>query len=83
MQCSLDLATDATLNISAALTTNNWHHIAMVYTDDGDDEITIFVDGISRGSSTDGVGAPAATDTNNLLIGGDSSNNFDLYLSRQ
>ena len=49
----------------------------MVYEDDADDEITIYINGQNRGSSTDGNDSPASTDTNNLSIGGDTSNNFD------
>jgi len=80
LQCSLNLdsgGSDATLNVSAALTLNTWHHIAMAYTDDGDDEITLYVDGVDVGSSSDGSGAPQTTDTDNILIGGDSAANFD------
>ena len=76
LQGELNMGTDATLNISTALTINTWHHVVMTWTDDGDDEITLWIDGISRGSSSDGVG-PLDSDANNLLIGGDSSNNFD------
>ena len=77
LEGSLDLATsDATLNLSAALTTGTWHHVAMSYTDDGDDEITLWVNGVNKGSSSDGDGAPAS-DSNNLLIGGTTTANFD------
>jgi len=77
VEASLDLATtDATLNISAAITTSSWNHICVSYEDDGDDEITIYINGINRGSSTDGSGAPAA-DANNLSIGGTTTANFD------
>ena len=55
---------------------NTWNHIALAYTDDGDDDITVYVNGIARGTA-DGSGAPATTDTNNLLIGGSSTANFD------
>jgi len=78
VEASLDLATtDATLNISSAIATASWNHIVMSYTDDADDEITIFINGINVGSSTNGVGAPAGTDTSNLLIAGTTTNNFD------
>lgn len=81
VQCSLDLATtDATLNISAPVLTNQWNHLALAYTDDSDDEITIYINGISRGTSTDGAGAPAGTDTNNLLWGGTTTANFHGFL---
>jgi hypothetical protein len=76
IQGNLDLATtDATLNISAPIATGTWNHVAMSYTNDADDEISIWVNGIKRGTSTDGSGSP--TDTGDLLIGGASTNNFD------
>jgi len=77
LEASLDLTTaDATLNITDALTTDTWYHVAITWSDDADDEITVYVDGISQGSSTDGSGA-AAADANDLLIGGSSTANFD------
>lgn len=80
IQASLDLGTtDATLNVSAVVNDNQWNHVAMSYTDDGDDEITLWVNGRSVGSSTDGVGAPAS-DANNLLIGGTTTNNFKGFI---
>ncbi len=80
IETSVDLATtDATLNVSQAVTNNDWNHIAVSYTDDGDDEITIWVNGINVGSSTNGVGS-LNTDTNDLLIGGDTSNNFSGFI---
>lgn len=80
IEASVDLATtDATLNIATAVTEDQWTHVAVSYTDDGDDEITIWVNGKNRGSSTNGVGS-LATDTNNLLIGGNTTNNFHGYI---
>lgn len=77
LECSLDLATtDATVNISSGLTTGTWYHVAVGYTDDSDDEITVYINGVARGTSTNGSGAPAA-ESSNLLIGGSSSANFD------
>ena len=77
IQASLDLATtDATLNVSAPITQSAWNHVALSYTDDADDEITIWVNGVAVGTSTDGAGAPAA-DTGNLLLGGTTTDNFD------
>ena len=77
LQASLDLATtDATLNVSSAVAVDTWHHVLMTYEDDADDEISIYVDGILIGASTDGSGAPAS-DTNSLLIAGTTTNNFD------
>ncbi len=76
LSASVDLATtDATLTASAKVTNNQWTHVALSYTDDGDDEITIWVNGVSVGSSTNGVGS-LATDTNNFVIGGTTTNNF-------
>jgi hypothetical protein len=72
IQCSMDLATDATLNISSAITTGTWNNVVLTWSNDDDDEITIWVNGINRGSSTDGVGDPSA-DTANLIIGNDST----------
>jgi len=78
LECSLDLVTtDATLNISQVITVGAWHHIVVAYNDDADDEITVYVDGKSRGSSTNGVGGPATGDASNLLIGGTTTDNFD------
>ncbi|MBI4079192.1 MAG: LamG domain-containing protein [Candidatus Levybacteria bacterium] len=78
MEGKLDLAgaNDANLNVSAAITTNTWNHIAITYTDDTDDEITIYVNGVNKGSSTGGSGAIAG-EANSLLIGGPSTDNFD------
>jgi hypothetical protein len=71
-ECSLDLSTDATKNVSSALTTDTWHHVAMSWTDDSDDEITLWVDGQVVGTSTDGVGGTSA-DSTALIIGNDSA----------
>ncbi|KKU90523.1 MAG: hypothetical protein UY22_C0054G0004, partial [Candidatus Amesbacteria bacterium GW2011_GWC1_48_10] len=79
IQASLDLTTPATLNVSAVVDDSKWNHVALSYTDDGDDEITIWVNGRSVGSSTDGVGAPAS-DSNNILIGGTTTNNFKGFI---
>lgn len=78
IQCELDLSTDATLNVSSAITTGTWNHIAMTWNNDADDEITIWINGQNRGSSTDGVG-PASADTSNFLIGNNAAttNSFD------
>lgn len=76
IEASLDLATtDATLNVASQVSLHRWTHVAFSYTDDGDDEITLWVNGAAVGSSTNGVGSPAS-DTNDLLIGGTTTNNF-------
>jgi concanavalin A-like lectin/glucanase superfamily protein len=79
IEASLNLATPATLNVSSAIDNNKWNFVALSYTDDADDEITIWVNGKNLGSSTNGVGAPSA-DTNNFLIGGTTTNNFQGFI---
>ncbi len=79
LEAKVDLATtDATKTITDGITLNQWHHVAVGYTDDGDDDISVYIDGQLAGTG-DGSGAPAS-DTNNLLIGGDSSNNFHGFI---
>lgn len=51
---------------------NNKVKFVVTYTDDSDDEIDVYINGVLRGSSTNGNGAPAA-DTGNLFIGGNGS----------
>ncbi|QQS39311.1 DUF2341 domain-containing protein [Candidatus Woesebacteria bacterium] len=59
IQASLSLSgNSATLTIDDAIALNTWHHISMSYTDDGDDEISIYIDGILRGTSINGSGSP-------------------------
>lgn len=84
LEASLDLGTagsanDATVTITNGINMNRWHHIAVTYTDDADDEITIYIDGVNRGASTNGSGAPA-TDANDLLIGGSTGANFHGFI---
>lgn len=77
IDASLDLATaDATKSLTAPITKGTWNHIVMSWTDDSDDEITLWVNGVNKGSSTNGDGAPAS-ESNNLLIGGNTAKNFD------
>jgi hypothetical protein len=74
---SVNLATtNATLTVSSALNIGQWHHVALAWTDDSDDEISIYVDGVYKGSSTNGVGT-VVDNASNLLIGGSTDNNFD------
>ena len=73
----IDLGTTpANLNISTGAAINKWYHIEMVYADDSDDEIDIYINGVLKGTSINGVGS-LVTETNNLLIGGDASHNFN------
>ncbi|GIW59893.1 MAG: hypothetical protein KatS3mg087_0959 [Patescibacteria group bacterium] len=78
LECSLDLATDATITLTDALRLNQWSHVTLTWTNDADDEMTIWINGINRGSSTNGVG-DASADTATLYIGGNTTN-FDGYL---
>jgi hypothetical protein len=76
LEASLDLASsDATVSITNALPLNEWHFVAFGYTDDGDDEVSLYIDGQLRGTSTNGSGAPAS-DSNDWLLGGASDANF-------
>lgn len=78
LECQIDLVTaEANLNITDGLTTDTWTHVVVTYSDDGDDELTIYINGINRGSSSGGDGAPQTTDNNDLIIGGDTAHNFD------
>lgn len=80
LDASLALGTaNATVTITDGLTLNRWHHVAMGYTDDSDDEISVYIDGVLKGTSTNGNGSPAA-DTNNLLLGGSTSSNFHGFI---
>lgn len=80
LEASLDLATtNATVSLTNSVKLNQWHYITVGYTDDDDDEITVYIDGINVGTSTNGAGSPAS-DTNNLLLGGDTAANFHGFL---
>ena len=79
LTCSVNEATDATLTINSIIPAGSWTHIALSWSDDADDQLTIWVNGRKMGSSTDGVG-PLDTDATDLLIGGGTSNNFDGYI---
>lgn len=80
LEASLDLDTvDATVTATAAITLNRWHHVAVVYEDDDDDEISIYVDGVLKATSTNGEGSPEI-DSNDLQVGGHSSANFHGFI---
>lgn len=77
ISASFDLATtDASHTSNFTIPLNEWSHVCVGYTDDADDEITIYINGVNAGSSTNGSGSPANDSASNLFIGGDSSNNF-------
>lgn len=76
-EAQIDLGTtDPNVNVSDAFAINTWNHVAITYADDSDDDMLVYINGALRGTG-DGSGAPATTDTNNLLIGGSSTANFD------
>lgn len=75
-----DLATDATYTSTRTISTSDWSQVCASYTNDGDDEIDVYINGQLAGSSTDGVGDPADDSGSALIIGGDSSNNFDGFI---
>ena len=76
LSCSLDLTSDATKTVFSAIPSGTWTHVALTWTNDDDDEITLWINGRAVGSSIDGVGPPSS-DSSNLSIGGGTSNNFD------
>jgi len=85
LEVSLALGTngstgDATTTITNGINLSRWNHVVLGYTDDGDDEVTIYINGKIAGASTNGSGSPESTDTNNLLIGGSSTANFHGFI---
>ena len=81
LEAKLDLATtDATLTVTQGIELNKWQHVAMGHTDDGDDEITVFINGVNKGASTNGDGTPATGDTSDLLIGGPNQAHFKGFI---
>lgn len=71
IECNLDLATtDANVNVSSAVTTGSWNHLALTY--DGNTTIKVYINGMQRGSHS-GSGATSAD--SDLVIGG--TPNFD------
>jgi len=80
LRCFIDLAsTDPAVVVSGALTIGHWHHVLATYGDDGDDDLLIYIDGQLRGTGN-GSGSPASGDSDNLLIGGGTSNNFHGFI---
>lgn len=73
IEANLDLATtDANVNVSSAITTGTWNHVAATW---NGTTLTVYVNGINKGTDT-GSGA-ISSDANNLLIGGTTTANFD------
>lgn len=70
--CRVDLSTDAGYTVSSAIPINQWSHIAFSWTNDSDDEVTVWVNGTANTSSATYSG-DTAVDTNNLIIGGNAT----------
>ncbi len=70
--CRLDLTTDADFTVSSAIPTGQWSHVALAWSNDSDDEVTVWVNGRANTSSATFAGDPA-TDTSNLFIGNNSA----------
>ena len=68
VSCRVDLATDAEFSATTKVTIGAWNHVAFSWTNDADDEATIWVNGIPNASSATFDGDPAA-DTTALTIG--------------
>lgn len=74
IECQLDLTTtDRNVNISSAFTTGSWNHIAFTWTNDSDDDVTVYINGKSRGSSSTNSNDTVPSDANNLTIGNNSA----------
>lgn len=74
LECNLDRATtDTNVNVSTAFAISGWNHVACSW---NGSTLSVYVNGVLKGSSSSGTGA-IASDANNLLIGGGTSNNFD------
>lgn len=75
LEASHDLATtDATVNASARITQSAWNHVAMSWSDDSDDEVTLWVNGLAVATSTNGDDAGTeVADANTAYIGGDGT----------
>ncbi|GEM_PF-1753555 len=74
IECRVDLTTDAAFNVASAIPINQWSHVAFSWTNDADDEVTIWINGVANTSTATFAGDTAA-DANNLIIGG--TPNFD------
>jgi len=76
---NFDLTTnDATYTTTKTVTLGSWSHVCATWSDDGDDELSIYINGENTGaSSASGDGAPENDSGSNMFIGGDASNNFN------
>ena len=72
LEVNINMATtDAYAVTSTTMTINNWHHVAMVFNQDDDNRIKIYIDGAlaSLTTNTAGVGAIVDDASNKLYIG--------------
>lgn len=70
--------TNATYNTTQTIPLIEWSHVCMTYTDDADDELTIYINGVAVGSSTDGSGGLSPTTLPSL--GGTASLGFHGFI---
>lgn len=73
IECNLDLATsDAVFSVSSAAPANQWTHVAFSWTNDADDEVTIWINGVPSTSSASYSGDPTA-EANSLYVAGNGT----------
>lgn len=72
VRCRLGLATSAEFTAPQTIPLNQWSHVALSWTNDSDDEITIWINGTPYTSSALYAGDPTA-DTSNFFIGNNSA----------
>jgi len=68
VSCIVDLATDELFSATTLLTANAWNHVAFSWTNDADDEVTIWVNGIAS-TSVNKFAGDAAAESTALTIG--------------
>ena len=73
IECQFDNTTDRNVNISSAITTGGWNHVAFSWKNDSDDDVTVYINGKSRGSSSTNSNNTPPSDANNLTIGNNSA----------
>lgn len=76
LSANVQSTTPATASVASILPNNQWSHVALAWSDDADDELSIYLNGKLIATSTDGSGALTA-DTSLIYIGGVNTNNFE------
>lgn len=76
LSANVQSTTPATASVASIIPNNQWSHVALAWSDDGDDELSLYVNGKLVATSTDGSGALTA-DTSLIYIGGVNTNNFE------